>query len=69
MLDFLLVLGQIPGTSYQVSFEELMTTCLTVGIIWYAHKKRWTVADAKRPVHLVRVYLSTKRGAQLKLPV
>ncbi len=30
MLDFLLVLGQIPGTHFQVSFWELIIVCLGI---------------------------------------
>jgi hypothetical protein len=69
MLDFLLVLGQIPGTNFQVSFEELITIYLAVGLAWYVHHRRWTVADAQRAARLTRLYVSTKKGTQLKLSI
>lgn len=40
MLDFLLILGQIPGTDFQLTFSEILLASLVIlgFVYWRAHK-------------------------------
>jgi hypothetical protein len=72
MLNEFLVLGRVPGTNFFITFNEmllLLDVCLTVFLL---HKKQIL---AKATVWLnyywlyAHLYLSTKKGQQLSLPV
>jgi len=40
MLDFLLVLGQVPGTNIQITFSEIVIGVALVGVLFYGFKNR-----------------------------
>ena len=68
MLDFLLVLGQVPGTNFQITFSELVAFYISVPLIW-AVRKKMLHTDPRRTARLTLIYLQTRKGQQLKLPV
>ena len=68
MWDFLIVLGQVPGTNFVITFSEIIGFCLLMPFLWAA-RKRLLRANPKRTVYLLAVYLQTKKGQQLKLRV
>ena len=38
MLDFLLVLGQVPGTNYEISFWQIVSACLLMAIVIMSYR-------------------------------
>ena len=79
MWEILLVLGRVPGTNFQITFYEFVIVCLAgLGLLWL-RKKQFDYKDTVRRLlgfrisrYLVRyrkLYLLTKKGTQLKLPV
>ena len=73
MWDFLLVLGQIPGTNIQITFLDLVGFCLLLLVTLLVRKKHLKLGlSPKSWTHAVRhwrSYLLVKKGTQLKLPV
>jgi hypothetical protein len=79
MLDLLLVLGQVPGTDHQITFNQFLAICLAVAGLFVIRRKGVNFSDLKRikikKFHIRylirhrRLYLLTKKGTQLKLPV
>ena len=68
MLDFLLVLGQVPGTNFQITFYELVAIYALLPFLWLARKKLLHI-DPCRTTRNLFVYLHSKKGQQLKLPL
>jgi hypothetical protein len=69
MLDFLLVLGQVPGTDFQITFTEIVFS-LGIGIVIYLKRrpvKRW-LAKAKSKIKYYIIKRAQQRR-QLSLPV
>ncbi len=64
MWDFLLVLGQIPGTDIQVTFLEIIGAFILVILAFLARKK---LVHSWHKIQLLHLYLHTKKGQQLKL--
>ena len=73
MLDFLLVLGQIPGTSFQLTFNDIVAVC-TVGfaIVWFIKRQpaKGNQTTAPRVLQLStleipRSQIATPSGQQL----
>jgi hypothetical protein len=79
MWESLLVLGEVPGTDHQITFEQLAALCLFITGATLIRLKRISLAQIlslRSKVKLSRfiiryrkVYLLTKKGTQLKLPV
>jgi hypothetical protein len=68
MLDFLLVLGLIPGTDFQITFYELVIISLVlIGWLFRAPWLRLAVTKKKRLINWFRLKLWQHR--QLSLPV
>jgi hypothetical protein len=68
MLDLLLVLGQVPGTNFQITFYEIVSFC-TILTIWYFRRQlRRAFITAK---DRLLAYLKQKawQRRQLSLPV
>src|SRR5689334_1081091 len=66
MWDFLIVLGQIPGTSIQITFNELITFLVFAFLLVYAYKKyslgAWlTIQYRLRKLDYITVKRSAKR--------
>jgi hypothetical protein len=68
MLDFLLVLGLIPGTDFQITFYELITiSLLLAGWLFRARLGRLAAAKKRQTGAWLRQKLWQRR--QLSLPV
>lgn len=68
MWDFLLVLGEVPGTDFRITFAEILIFCLFISLIWLARKRLLSL----KPTQYLQAYrrqLFAKKGQQLKLPV
>ena len=68
MLDFLLVLGQIPGTHFQLTFYELITISLLLAA-WLFRAPLRRMATAKRARVIAQLKLKLWQRRQLSLPV
>ena len=68
MWDFLLVLGQVPGTNIEITFSEVVGFCILTGLLW-AFRKKFIHKDLKRSARLLITHIHTKKGQQLRLPV
>jgi len=68
MLDLLLVLGQVPGTDFQITFYEFIIFWSTLGV-WYF--RRYLRRFAGRLAAKTATYLRQKawQRRQLSLPV
>lgn len=69
MLGFLLVLGQIPGTNFQITFSELLILLLLAIVIWEARRMNLHLKDVKKLPAYLKFHLLIRKGAQLKLPL
>lgn len=68
MWDFLIVLGEVPGTDYEITFSQIVGFCLFAGIVWTV-RKRSLIAHPRRNIHQLWLQQRFKKGQQLKLPV
>ena len=68
MLDFLLVLGQIPGTNLQITFNEI-TIFITAVFIWYFRRQLRALAIREYKLSLAYLKHRYYQHLQLKLPV
>jgi len=68
VLDFLVVLGFIPGTNFQITFNELVIVTLVV-LVWAYRRKLWQLAITQK--HCLVAYLKQRywQHRQLSLPV
>lgn len=73
MWDFILVLGQIPGTNIQVTFSEFIVMLIIAWLAWRARRKHIGVRRfMKSTLYFAghwQQYLRNKKGSQLKLSV
>ena len=68
MLDFLLVLGQVPGTGFQITFYELLAGTLIIAAwIFRAPLRRISYAKKQQLTAWLKLKLWQRR--QLSLPV
>jgi hypothetical protein len=68
MLDFLLVLGLIPGTDFQITFYELIGGVLVfAGWFFRAHMRRLAMTRKQQLYTWLKLKLWQRR--QLSLPV
>jgi hypothetical protein len=68
MLDFLLVLGQIPGTRFQITFYELIIFSLLF-TAWLFRGQLHRLAAAKKNRFIAQLRLKLWQRRQLSLPV
>jgi len=68
MLDFLLVLGQIPGTHFQITFYELILFSLLL-MAWLFRGQLRRLALAKKNQFITQLKLKLWQRRQLSLPV
>jgi hypothetical protein len=72
MWEFLF-LGQIPGTNFQITFSELAVAVELGLIYWLMRQRHISYKDVlMHPIYFVRhwqLFVRTKKGAQLELPV
>lgn len=68
MWDFLLVLGQVPGTNFEITFSEVVGFCILLAFLWAARKKVLHF-NLKRTARLLIIHSRAKKGQQLKLSV
>lgn len=68
MLDFLLVLGQIPGTNFQITFTEFLVFCLLF-IAWLYRYRLRKAAICYWKKTLKRAKQKMWARQQLSLPV
>lgn len=68
MLDFLLVLGQIPGTNFQITFNEIVALVLAGGV-WYFRSQLRNLAIREYKALLDYLKQRYWQHRQLKLPV
>lgn len=66
MLDFFLVLGQIPGTSFILTFNEILVIAAILGVASYALLKG---EEPQKPFLTVWDSLISYDDASFKLPV
>lgn len=68
MLDFLLVLGQIPGTNFQITFYEYSLAILSMAAVVF-RRQLWKLVLANKKQ--LTAYLRQKywQHKQLKLPL
>jgi hypothetical protein len=68
MLDFLLVLGQIPGTNFQITFYEYLLALLVVAVIALRRQlRRLAVAQKNNLVSYLRRKYWQHRQLSLRL--
>jgi hypothetical protein len=66
MLNLMLVLGQVPGTNFQLTFNEFMSALLVlveVMVLFHYRARIWRFA------HTLKLSILTPKGHQLKLQV
>jgi hypothetical protein len=68
MLDFLLVLGQIPGTDFQITFYEFIAGGLVI-VSWLFRAQLRRLAIAKKQQASAWLKLKLWQRRQLSLPV
>jgi len=68
MLDFLLVLGQIPGTRLQITFYELIIFSLLF-TAWLFRGQLYRLALARKNLLIAQLKLKLWQRRQLSLPV
>jgi hypothetical protein len=68
MLDFLLVLGQIPGTNLQITFNEIAIFTAAV-LSWYFRRQLRDLAIREYRMFITYIKLRYYLHRQLKLPV
>ncbi len=68
MWDFLLVLGQVPGTDIQITFLEVVLFCLLISLFWFSRKQLLKLRLVYKYLANLHIYLRVKKGAQLHLP-
>ena len=68
MWDFLLVLGRVPGTNFVITFSEVLCLCAVLPLVWLA-RNRLLHADLRRSGRLLVLFITTRKGQQLRLPV
>jgi len=68
MLDFLLVLGLVPGTNFQITFAELVAFYISIPFLWAA-RRRIVHISPLRTAHTVIIYSRFRKGQQLRLPL
>lgn len=69
MWETLLALGQIPGTNIQITFTELLIVVELILLAYLFRNKIGKLLHFRQTLHLIHLYLLTKKGQQLKLPV
>ena len=73
MLNQLLVLGLVPGTNFQITFSDLMILVEMILIYYLLRHKLPHPQAIRKQLEYYRLYtylyLSTKKGRQLSLPV
>ena len=52
MLDFLLVLGQVPGTNFEITFSELASGLLVAGFLYLRFRRPQTLKDWRTRIYL-----------------
>ena len=68
MLDFLLVLGLVPGTNFQITFAELVAIYITVPLLWAVRKQILHIYP-RRTANNMLIYMQFRKGQQLRLPL
>ena len=68
MLDFFLVLGLIPGTNFQITFNEIVAV-VSLAAIWYFRRQLRRQLVAQKQRLLVFWRLKYWQRKQLSLPV
>lgn len=67
----ILVLGQIPGTNFQITFDELLILTDVVLVIYLLRHRLGDIRTLPRRINYFRlyfsIYLSTRKGQQLSL--
>jgi hypothetical protein len=67
MLNELLVLGQIPGTNFDITFNQLMIVSDVALLIFLLRKWSFSLAKIRAQIYYFRLYLSLKHSRQLSL--
>jgi hypothetical protein len=68
VINELLFLGQIPGTNFQITFNE-MAALADIALLVLIFRKRHFLRRANFFVHILRISLVIKKGQQLSLPL
>lgn len=68
MLDSLLVLGELPGTDYEITFWQVVVLYLLLLIAW-SQRKKLTLPSPRRTIRQILTHFQSKKGQQLKLPL
>lgn len=68
MWELLLVLGQVPGTNYEITFAQVVLFCLMAPLMWLAYRRLLRL-NPRKSANLIITYLKTRKGQQLKLSV
>jgi hypothetical protein len=66
MWDFLIILGRVPGTNFQITFEEIVGFCLFAALLWLM-RKRAGLIHLKTTLRILWLAWRIKKGQQLKL--
>lgn len=79
MLEQLLALGLIPGTNIQITFNELIVLVLAFSAYYYVRLRKIDIKSlvlqkneldlSRNIVRFRRLYLLTKKGTQIRLPL
>ena len=67
MLNELLVLGQIPGTNFEITFNQLLIVFDVTLLIVMIRKWDFSLSSIKTRYFYYRLYLSIKFSRQLSL--
>ncbi len=69
MINELLVLGQIPGTNIQITFNEFLILLDVAVIILLSRKYLPQFSRIRRAYYLVSLYIYYKRSQRIKLSI
>lgn len=72
MLNEFLVLGRIPGTGFQITFNELLVilpSAALAGLLYLAYMRLWFARLSKYARLRVSLFIESKKHRQLSLPL
>jgi len=67
-VDFFIVLGQVPGTNIRITFEQILAFSILAPLLWILRNK-FLHFDFRRALWFAVIYIHTKKGQQLRLPL
>lgn len=69
MLDFLLVLGDVPGTSFQITFTEMLLACEAILCLELMHRHHAWIKQLNFRIKFWVYYSLARPSFRFKLPI